>query len=244
MAALETYSADYYEDAHRNWFANPNYPLFNWIACRLPGNLRSILDAGCGKGAFLRYLRNKAKSPLRLVGIDYTENAPDDGIEYLQGEILDATSGKRFDAVVSLAVIEHVPNPVAFARVLASSMNPGGQLVVMTLDNNSLLYAIARAMAAVGITGPARRLYSPHHLHHFTGTSLRATLGKAGLKVVATHHHNVPLAAVDIPGSNTVVRAIYALGVAGIFTLGWMTGRTYLQTVIAVRSEDVELDNV
>ena len=66
---LESYSADYYEQAHRNWFANPNFRLFEWIERQIPSQARSVIDIGCGRGQFLDYLRAK-RPEIRLVGVD------------------------------------------------------------------------------------------------------------------------------------------------------------------------------
>lgn len=231
----EIYGREYYERTHRNWFANPNRELFSWIASRLPEGAASVLDVGCGKGAFLRFLRARKGGTLKLVGIDYSSNEVEDGVEFRQGDFTRMPGDERFDAVVSLAVIEHVEDPVAFARSLNRRCASNGMIAVMTLDNGSLLYATARLMARLGLRGPAERLYSAHHLQHFTRKSLRLALEKVGLEVVELHHHNAPLASIDVPASNVLVRMIFMAGVVLLFQLGLISGRTYLQTVVARR---------
>ena len=82
----EHYEADYFDEKHRKWFANPDIALFEYIWQRIstlgPGT--SVLDIGCGNGAFLKYLWSRSKG-LRLTGIDYRENEPTEGIEFIQG---------------------------------------------------------------------------------------------------------------------------------------------------------------
>lgn len=234
----ERYGPEYYEDIHRKWFANPNLELFGRIASYLPESMGAILDVGCGKGAFLRYLRALRGDRLRLVGVDISSNPPEGGIEFWQGEFSEMPGEERFDAVVSLAVIEHVGDPGEFAAKLAKRCARGGLVVIMTLDNDSLLYATARLLARFGFAGPARRLYSAHHLQHFTGRSLRMALEKAGLQVIDICHHNAPLASIDVPASNAIARAVFTVGVIGLFWLGTLTGRTYLQTMVARQRED------
>ncbi|MFC1576469.1 methyltransferase domain-containing protein [Candidatus Omnitrophota bacterium] len=73
----ETYDEDYYLDEHKNWFANPDYPLFDFIEKEIskikkPGPTK-VLDVGCGKGDFLKYLKDKNPA-LELYGIDLTSN--------------------------------------------------------------------------------------------------------------------------------------------------------------------------
>ena len=109
-------------------------------------------------------------------------------------------------------------------------------MVVMTLNNDSLLYNAARIMARFGMRGPCERLYSAHHVQHFTPKSLRLALERAGLEVVRTHHHNAPIAALDIPAANLIVRLIYKMGVVGLLWTGLFCRRTYLQTMVARRN--------
>jgi 2-polyprenyl-3-methyl-5-hydroxy-6-metoxy-1,4-benzoquinol methylase len=233
LHVAEGYQADYYDEAHKNWFANPDFGLFRWILSRFPVNARTVIDVGCGRGAFLRYVRN-LRPDLGLVGIDLSENHSGGGIEYVQADILGPPLNRKAHVVVSLAAIEHVVEPVRMARRLAQLCYPDGVVVVMTLDNQSLLYAAARTAYRFGVRGPFHRLYSAHHLQHFTAASLRTCLRAAGLEVIDTHRHNVQMCAVDIPEGDPVVRAIQWLGVWALFALGRLTGLSYLQTVVAV----------
>ncbi len=232
----EHYDINYYQEAHRNWFANPNLSLFSWIVHQISPKYRSLLDAGCGKGAFLRFVLGSIDTPIRLVGVDYTYNDPFLGIEYQQGELEDLPRNQCFDVVVSLAVIEHVADPVAFANELYKRCEVGGLVIVMTLNNDSFLYGVARLMAKFKIFGPCNRLYSAHHTQHFTPKSLRQTLEKNSLEIIKIHFHNAPIAALDIPARNTVVRLIYKAGVIVLLWTGLIFRRTYLQTIVARRN--------
>jgi 2-polyprenyl-3-methyl-5-hydroxy-6-metoxy-1,4-benzoquinol methylase len=157
---VEQYSPEYYEAAHRNWFANPNFALFKWIESQIPSTAISVVDVGCGRGQFLDYLRQKRPN-LRLVGVDLSENLDHDGIEFHCGNVLELELG-TFDAVVSLATIEHVPDVTAFTERLYDLCNPGGIAFVMTLDDGSLLYRVSRAAWRFGISVGFNRLYSAH----------------------------------------------------------------------------------
>jgi len=169
----ETYSTEYYEEAHRNWFQHPNVRLFRWIADQIPPQTRSVIDIGCGKGHFLRFLHS-VRPALKLVGVDLSRNDAETGIEYYQGEISDVPITEKFDVVVSLAVIEHVADVSEFAKRLATLCRPEGQVLIMTLDNDSMLYRVARLMNNLAFRTAFNRLYSTHHLHHFTERSLRS----------------------------------------------------------------------
>ena len=228
IAQQEKYEESYYQEVHKHWFEHPNIRLFSWIAARLPGTTASVLDAGCGDGAFLKFLRARKPTVKPLVGVDYSvKTGQDAGIEFVAGDLKDLPADERFDAVVRLAVIEHVADPLGFAQEIAAHCKTGGTAVVMTLNNDSLLYTVGRLCHRLGVRAPAERLYSSHHLQHFTAASLRLTLGKAGLHVIASHRHNTPLAAIDIPAKGDMQRVIFMFGVWVLYALGSLTGKTY-----------------
>lgn len=232
----ETYGATYYENIHRNWFENPNGPLFEWIASHID-TATSVLDVGCGKGDFLRYLC-AARRSVRLVGVDLSPNRDEPGIAYIEGDILNFDTDTKFDAVVSLAVIEHVPDVRSFVKSIADKCTPNGRVIVMTLNETGMLYRCARLGRLLGIQKPFDRLYSVHHLHHFTPLSLQRVLTGAGLTVETTHFHNAPMKSIDVPAGNAIQRFIFRLSVAVIFLLGTFTGSTYLQTCVARKGHE------
>jgi 2-polyprenyl-3-methyl-5-hydroxy-6-metoxy-1,4-benzoquinol methylase len=226
---MEPYTAEYFDEHHQRWFAHPNTSLFRRIAATLPMGA-SLLDVGCGRGDFLRYLRAH-RPDLELTGIDLSPNHETPGIRFLQGDFLTTAIGGRFDAVVSLAVIEHVVDIRAFVDRLKSLVKTGGSVTVMTLNESSLLFALARTGKQLGVPLAFDRLYSRHHLHHFTRNSLRALLEGGGFRIELDLTHNAPLAAIDIPVTNRVADAILRSGMWVLCRIGDATGRAYLQTM-------------
>jgi len=109
-AGSEPYDDRYYEDENRRWFENPNIKLFERIAqgTLSKGEKLSVLDVGCGRGDFLHYLR-RTYSGLTLTGIELTEPPAVEGIRFLKGDAVTTHVDGSFDVVVSLAVIEHIP---------------------------------------------------------------------------------------------------------------------------------------
>jgi 2-polyprenyl-3-methyl-5-hydroxy-6-metoxy-1,4-benzoquinol methylase len=224
----ETYDDDYYEVEHRRWFEHPNTDLFDQIATAIPRS-SAVLDAGCGKGDFLRHLHAQ-RPDLKLTGLDLTANENTNEIRYLQGDVMSLDPGS-FDAVVSLAVIEHIPDVTDFVQRLYSFVRPGGVVAIMTVNESGLLYRLARATRpAMPIT--FNRLYSAHHVHHFTRQSLESLLRSYGAEIECSWTHNMPLAAIDIPADG-VAGAVLRAGMWGVRVAGDRTGTAYLQTVIA-----------
>lgn len=229
MLIQEAYDEAYFYQTHRRWFEHPNISLFKQISDRIPQG-SSVLDVGCGRGDLLRYLRSR-RPDLQLTGVDFSGNSAQ-GIRFLQGDVLTLEIPERFDFVVSLAVIEHVPDCVAFAKRLRELASPGGAVVVMTINASGVLYALARVGRALGIKLAFNRLYSRHHLHHFTRQSLCEVLESSGLKVSTQIMHNAPLSAMDLPVRNSAADAMLRVGVWAIFMAGLITSKTYQQTAI------------
>ena len=115
----------------------------------------SLLDVGCGGGLLSEPL---TRLGARVTGLDASttsvevarRHAEEVGLDiaYRQGTAEDlAAAGARFDAVVSLEVVEHVADLKAFLAAAVALTRPGGALVLATLNRTpkSFLLAIVGA---------------------------------------------------------------------------------------------------
>ena len=231
----EKYEPEYFEVTHKNWFAHPDVGLFNLIMDQIIrfNPEASILDAGCGKGALLRHARTRSNK-LTLTGIDLITNPPDSAnrITYLKGDLFLHAIEQKYDVVVSMAVIEHIADAQAFVQCLERLCKPGGLVLLHTVNDRSVIYGVARIMHALGFKTPLLRLYSKHHLNHFTCGSLQRLMLLHGFKRVARICRNMPMAAVDLPPSSALTKLILKAGVGFCFLLGAALGRTFSQTLV------------
>lgn len=111
----------------------------------------AALDIGCGGGLVSEPL---ARLGARVTGIDPSENnikaamahAGPQGldIDYQVATVEDLVSqGRRYDAVMCLEVVEHVPDAGAFVALCADLVKPGGMMVLSTINRTLKAFALA-----------------------------------------------------------------------------------------------------
>lgn len=91
---------------------------------------RTVLEVGCGEGYMLEALAD-ANLSADLVGVDISEPAIADARSRLGDratlEVLDArqlaNDGRKFDLVVMLEVLEHIPQPASMLPILEQLSN-------------------------------------------------------------------------------------------------------------------------
>ena len=143
-----------------------------WLPAR-PGG--SLLDIGCGSGAFLARMRSLGWS---VTGVEPDPAAADlarrtRGLEVAKE--LSELPGRRFDAITMHHVIEHLSDPRTVVADLTERLTPGGRLVVVTPNIRSL----------------GRRLFQSHwvhwdpprHLWIFSTRALATLMRATGLKI-------------------------------------------------------------
>ncbi len=235
----ERYLEDYFIENHKNWFSYPNYRLFKFIYKEIAnhiGNRRlNLLDIGCGKGDFLRYLK-ETDSNVELYGIDLAQNQCP-GIHFISGDIYNTSLKMKFDVVCALGVIEHVDSPHLFVQKIKNFLLPGGLVFIMTIDNESLIFKTARFLKKIGISSAYDRLYDTHHLQFFTKRSLKTLMELNDFETIFAKNHNYPLRAVDLPKTTLLMKKLYLCAVGLIFILSSVFGNGILQTVMYKKGE-------
>lgn len=139
----------------------------------------TLLDVGCGNGAFLARMRELG---WEVVGVEPDGQAVKVAREHFGLDIYEHTleeAGFRdgaFDAITMNHVIEHVWDPIGILHECRRVLKPGGTLVVVTPNVESLVHRLFREASF--------HLDPPRHLYLFSRRTLMACAEQAGLNVM------------------------------------------------------------
>jgi SAM-dependent methyltransferase len=176
---------------------------------KILGRYRSrgrLLDVGCAMGLFLK---SASETGWEVVGVEPARGLCDKARELVghRGEVICATlqeanlPAASFDAVTLWDVLEHVSDPLVFARSCAALLRPGGLLLLNVPDLDSW---------QARLLGTRWPLLLPEHLNYFNRRSLRLCGERAALAWVSFLRRNVSfsveyalyrMAQHDIPGT-------------------------------------------
>lgn len=146
-----------------------------WLECYVQGG--ELLEIGCGPGFFLDVLGPHWRSS----GIDLSPFAVgyargELGLDVLQGEFGTGLYGaERFDAVLMLQVLDHLPDPRQALIEAGRILKAGGVLMLTSLINGHSY--CARVFAG------GYRLLAPNHLYYFSPSVLRRLLSETGFRI-------------------------------------------------------------
>lgn len=89
---------------------------------------KSVLDVGCYYGLYAHEAKKRGAS--RVVGVELNKDRfaiakeiarlMGDGVEIIQGDIMEVELGTKFDLVIFLSVLHHVRNPIVVMERLAN----------------------------------------------------------------------------------------------------------------------------
>jgi SAM-dependent methyltransferase len=166
-------------DRYRHYYREdpppaPEYRYEEWLveAERRVGRGR-VLEIGAGTGAFVRVaLRRGWSVSANEVSATGLSRLRETGAEIFEGTVEDAGfADAAFDLVVSLEVLEHLPEPSSHLKELARITCAGGLLLLSTPNFDG----VSRRWL-----GARWRVVEPGHLGYFTPRTLRAALRRAG----------------------------------------------------------------
>ncbi len=141
----------------------------------------SLLDVGCGFGHTLDYWAwSTGGEAIGLEPSGYGAAGRDLlGVRILSTYLANAEEirGRRFDAIISSEVIEHVPDPLAFATELRAFLAPGGHVALTTPDAGFVRPEAPEPMVLAALSPGLHRIL-------FSAAALEGVLRAAGYPAV------------------------------------------------------------
>jgi SAM-dependent methyltransferase len=191
--AVEELSRIYPPDYHAYDFSEEQFGFVYKVRCKLearrllscckglPDNAR-IIDVGCGDGFHLGLLRQFGKLGWKLEGIEPSDlaviAANRAGLTIHQGTIQSLDLPKAgYDLAFMIATLEHVDDPVQVLGAVRSLLRPGGCVVIVTDNTDTLDFRLFQQRHWGGY-------HFPRHWNLFNPSTLLQLAQKVDLEVV------------------------------------------------------------
>ena len=154
---------------------NHNVHCHRRILASLPSEAQTVLDAGAGAGQLARTLVAAGCDVTAIDrAADLAANPRVPGLTWITGDVLTYDFGTAFDAVISVAVLHHLPDLTAALRRLAHLTADGGMLIVIglarpTRPSDHLIHAAGAVVHRFQVvrhgwqTDPAPTCWPPPH---------------------------------------------------------------------------------
>jgi SAM-dependent methyltransferase len=153
------------------------------MAVRLIPAGSSVLEVGCGSGAFSTFL----PPGCRYRGLEYNDEAirkaRQRGLDVDRSSIeeLSRSSESMFDVACAFQVLEHVASPASFLAAAVRLLKPRGLLIIAVPSEDSFMADEVNNVLNM----------PPHHLTRWTDTALESIARVAGLRLIHLEHEPV-----------------------------------------------------
>lgn len=182
---LESHYDDHY---YRKWMGEQKQKRCNMWKRRLDRLEKfclkgDLLDVGCGEGSFLKLAKQRGWN---IKGTELSSFAARYVTDFLNtnifcGDLPDAGYPENcFNAVTLWHVLEHVPDPMRYLKVIHEILRPGGLLVLAVPNVNNLMMRIAYRIVKRRKLKLFHRGEKELHLYHFSTKTIRSYLKKTG----------------------------------------------------------------
>jgi SAM-dependent methyltransferase len=167
------------------YYSNQRPEYFRTIKFAFKHKLKSILDVGCGAGAFLDLAKKHglatAGSEMNLLAAEVSRRK---GHLMLDGPIQawDTKYHAFFDLICLFQVLEHVPDPVSFLWELKPFLSSNGIFSV----------AVPNRLGGLRLNPFEPSNWPPHHVSHWSLPNLKQLADRAGLLCLQKGADNMP----------------------------------------------------
>lgn len=162
-------SANFYNDitVDSDYYVAEKWEFKKTFALMRAHGVNSLLDYGCGGGAFLKEAATHFPA-CRLDGYDKNPQAVAAFAGTKIGFVsdLEQHDGKIYDMITAFQILEHLDDPFSVLRTLKNSLKQGGLLIICVPNADGPIRHFTAALTEI----------PPHHVNRFNETSLRVYL--------------------------------------------------------------------
>ncbi len=163
------------------WYYQDEKYEYDFVKRLIKGE-KSILEVGCGKAAFSKYLDKNVK----YTGLDFSSEAKKmaeiNGIRIENDSVYEFAKKKtKYDVVCSFQVLEHVSDPYEFIKSSLSCLRKKGLFIIAVPSESSFVRYANNSILNM----------PPHHVSRWTDKSLYFLPGLFPIDIVGIYHERV-----------------------------------------------------
>jgi len=207
---------DNYNSKTVGYFGTPRAEMLEFV----PQNVESILEIGCGAGAFGALVKQHRNC--KYTGVELTDNASEKASKLLDRVIVANIENSTlpfqpgaFDCLILNDILEHLIDPWKILKELTLYLKPGGY-VVISVPNVRFSEVIKDLVFRKKWEYREQGVLDQTHLRFFTESSLRELCFSAALEVIT------------LKGINGIQYA-WRLQLINIILLGALNDMRYMQ---------------
>jgi 2-polyprenyl-3-methyl-5-hydroxy-6-metoxy-1,4-benzoquinol methylase len=199
------------------------------------GTGEDILDLGCGRGVLAEEFVRRGNRVTGIDALDAGQVSPALS-RYIQTDFhatgmagVKASLGDaKFDKILLLDVIEHVPDSEGMVRECLSLLRPGGQIIISVPNIANISVRLALLFGQFDYM--PRGIMDRTHLRFFTRKTIRELIGAQGLAIIRHRMTVIPLEVmIGLASRNILIRMMHG---ALIFLTRLMPGLFGYQSFI------------
>ncbi len=166
------------------YYSHPRAELLPFI----PPGVQTVLDLGCGEGAFGQLLQRQRGC--RVTGVEPCPAAFAVAAARLHNAHLDsaeaflAACAGRFDLICFNDLLEHLVDPWTQLRACHRLLDPTGGFVLASVPNIRFYFALKELILRADFPYQAAGTFDRTHLRFFTRKSLRRLFAESGYAVI------------------------------------------------------------
>ncbi|WP_299211142.1 class I SAM-dependent methyltransferase [uncultured Aquimarina sp.] len=175
-----------YDNKPDNYFNNTRHEMLDF----LPENTKTLLDVGCGEGAFASFIKEKYQT--ETWGIELMKEEGEKAKKLLDkvfiGEVegfIDKLPDEYFDAIYFNDVLEHLVDPYMVLEKIKSKLSKDG-VIISSIPNMRYHSALKNLVLKKNWEYEDHGIMDKTHLRFFTGKSIANMYTRLGYKIL-TH---------------------------------------------------------